>query len=255
MRQPLVVGNWKMNGDRSGARALANAVAAGVPRGVEVAVLPPMVHIADVSGLLSGAAVDVGAQNVADADEGAYTGEVSASMLAEFGCRYALAGHSERREHYGESDALVGARFRASLAAGVTPILCVGESLAERDAGKTAHVIARQIDAVVDAVGAEGVARGVVAYEPVWAIGTGRSADPESVQAVHAGIRRHLAAAGVDTAAVRLLYGGSVKPGNAAALFSLDDVDGGLIGGASLNADDFLSICRAAVKGDRTGPV
>ncbi|WP_440996919.1 triose-phosphate isomerase [Arhodomonas sp. SL1] len=243
MRQPLVIGNWKMNGSLAEARALAVAVADGVEalHGVRVGVMPPMVHIPAVAEALAGTQVSLGAQNVADADAGAYTGEVSAAMLAELGCTYALVGHSERRGHYNESDDLVAARFAAAGAGGVTPVLCVGETLEQRRSGETEAVIARQIDAVAARLGGAVMTGAVIAYEPVWAIGTGESAAPEQIRAVHGFIRRHLG-----SAAAAVLYGGSVKADNAAALFALEEVDGALVGGASLRPGEFLSICRAA---------
>lgn len=248
MRKPLIAGNWKMNGTRANAGALARAIHDGAPSaGVEVAVLPPFVHLPDVAAICEGGDVRVGAQNVADQASGAYTGEVSAAMLAEFGCRYALVGHSERRTHYGESDELVAKRFAAALAGGLVPILCVGETLAEREAGETESVIARQLAAVVEVAGDDAFADAVVAYEPVWAIGTGHTATPEQAQAVHAFVRQRVAQLDADHGErLRILYGGSMKAANAAALVAMEDVDGGLIGGASLVPDDFLSICRTA---------
>ncbi len=248
MRKPLIAGNWKMNGTRTDAGALARAIQeGGAVAGVEVAVLPPFVHLPDVAAVLEGGEVRYGAQNVADQASGAYTGEVSAAMLAELGCRYALVGHSERRTHYGESDELVAKRFAAARAGGLVPILCVGETLAEREADETEAVIARQLATVADTVGGDAFADAVVAYEPVWAIGTGRTATPEQAQAVHAFVREQVAQLDASHGErLRILYGGSMKPANAAALVAMEDVDGGLIGGASLVPDDFLSICRAA---------
>ena len=236
-RTRRVAGNWKMHGSRQSNRALLEELIAAVPRvrGVECAVCVPFPYLADVAGQLAGGAIAWGAQNVSEHAQGAYTGEVSAAMLAEFGCRYVLVGHSERRQLYGEGDKQVAAKFAAVRAAGMTPILCVGETLEERDAGRTEAVVARQLDAVKF----EG---GVLAYEPVWAIGTGRNATPEQVQAVHGFLRKKLPN---DTS---ILYGGSVKPQNAGAIFAMPDVDGGLIGGASLVARDFLDIVKAAAK-------
>ncbi|PWG64081.1 triose-phosphate isomerase [Sediminicurvatus halobius] len=251
MRHPLIAGNWKMHGLRAHAQRLAAEVASGVPapQAVEVAICPPFVHLADAAASLAGSAVALGAQNVAPEAEGAHTGEVSAAMLADVGCRFVIVGHSERRQHYGDDDALVARRFRQAREAGLVPILCVGETLAEREADATATVVARQVDAVFAAVGANGFGDAVIAYEPVWAIGTGRTATPEQAQTVHAALRDRLAGhLGEAAAGVRLLYGGSMKPDNAAALLSMPDVDGGLIGGASLKAEDFLAICRAAAE-------
>jgi len=248
MRRPFVAGNWKMNGDRAGARKLAAGVAEGVSElnGVEVAVCPPYVHIPDVVEVLSGRAVVVGAQDVAKESNGAYTGEVSAAMLKEF-CRYVIVGHSERRQYYCEDDEVVAAKFAAAQSEGLLPILCVGETLEERESDRTEQVIRAQLDAVLERNGVAAFGEAVIAYEPVWAIGTGRTATPDQAQAVHRFIREHLAAHDADVAeGVRILYGGSVKPGNAAELFAMPDIDGGLIGGASLSVEDFVSICRSA---------
>jgi triosephosphate isomerase len=236
-RMRLVAGNWKMHGSRAANRTLLGAILGNPVQGVECAVCVPFPYLAEVGEQLRGSAVALGAQNVSEHAQGAYTGEVSAAMLKELGCRYAIVGHSERRQLYGESDALVAAKFAAAAAVGLTPILCVGETLAEREAGRTEAVVARQLDAVLEK-GAFGDA--VLAYEPVWAIGTGRNATPEQAQAVHAFLRKKLSPRN------RILYGGSVKPQNAAALFAMADVDGGLIGGASLVAQDFLAILKAA---------
>ncbi len=236
MRARLVAGNWKMHGNLAANRALLEAIVAGVP-GVECAVCVPYPYLAQVAERLRGTRVAWGAQNVSEHASGAYTGEVSVAMLGEFGCRYVLVGHSERRQLYGESDARVAAKFVAARDAGITPILCVGETLEEREAGRTQDVVARQLDA---ALARGGIGDAVVAYEPVWAIGTGRTASPEQAQEVHGFLRRRL------TETTRILYGGSVKPDNAAAIFAMPDVDGGLIGGAALKAQDFIAICRAA---------
>jgi triosephosphate isomerase len=207
-------------------------------------------HIPEVATLLDGSALGLGAQNVADREEGAFTGEVSAAMLKEFGCRFAIVGHSERRHLYQESDALIAARFAAAKRGGLCPILCVGETLGDRESGQTEAVVHRQLRAVLDLLGARAFAGTVIAYEPVWAIGTGRTASPDQAQEVHAFIRDQLAAADAEVAqATRVLYGGSVKPDNADALFAMADIDGGLIGGAALKAEDFLAICRAASHG------
>jgi triosephosphate isomerase len=232
-RGRLVAGNWKMHGSRASIAALLDALVKESPPNCAVCV--PFPYLAQVAERLRGSAIAWGAQNVSEHAQGAYTGEVSAAMLKEFGCRYALAGHSERRQLYGETDAQVAAKFAAARSAGITPILCVGETLQEREAGSTEDVVGRQLGAVKF----EG---GVLAYEPVWAIGTGRNATPEQVQAVHAFLRKRV---GPDTP---ILYGGSVKPQNAPAIFAMPDVDGGLIGGASLVAKDFLDIVKAAAK-------
>jgi triosephosphate isomerase (TIM) len=244
MRGKLAVGNWKMNGGlAANARLLDRLVAAwDAPANRGIAVCVPFPYLGQAQAALSGSAIAWGAQDVSAHDSGAYTGEVAARMLTEFGCRYVIVGHSERRQLHHESDQLVGAKAVAALAAGLTPIVCVGEVLAERDAGKTEAVVDRQIGAVLEAVQRD-AARMVVAYEPVWAIGTGRTATPEQAQAVHGRLRSRLAQA--DAENVLLLYGGSVKASNAAALFGMPDVDGGLVGGASLDADEFLAIARA----------
>jgi len=234
MRSRLVAGNWKMHGSRESNRALLDAL---VEARVACTVCVPYPYLAQVAERLRGTQVSWGAQTVNEHASGAYTGEVSASMLAEFGCRYVLVGHSERRQIFGETDAAVAAKFAAARGAGITPILCVGETLAERDAGRTGEVVERQLDAVL-ALG--GIGDAVVAYEPVWAIGTGRTASPEQAQEVHTRLRARTSA---DTV---LLYGGSVKPENAGAIFAMPDVDGGLIGGASLSARDFIAICTMA---------
>ncbi len=237
MRQPLVAGNWKMHGNRAANRALLDAIVAGAGTGAEMAVCVPFPYLAQAAERLAGTPVAWGAQNVSEHAHGAYTGEVSAAMLAEFGCRYVIVGHSERRSLYGETDELVAAKFGAVQAAGLRPILCVGETLAEREAGRTEEVVARQLDAVL---AKHAKAPTVLAYEPVWAIGTGRTATPEQAQEIHAFLRKRVAHG------ARILYGGSVKPQNASAIFAMPDVDGGLIGGASLVAEDFLAIARAA---------
>ncbi|MFM1887575.1 MAG: hypothetical protein RL026_2732 [Pseudomonadota bacterium] len=249
MRRKIIAGNWKMHGSRAENTALVDAVVAGfkAPEGVECVVCPPFVYLHEVARQLRGTAVQLGAQDVCAEAAGAYTGEVSAAMLKDVGCRYVLVGHSERRAIYKEDDALVARKFEAVLAKGLEPVLCVGETLAEREAGRTFEVIARQLDAVLAVSGVAGLGRGVVAYEPVWAIGTGRTASPEQAQEVHAFIRARIAAQDATiAAALPVLYGGSVKAGNAAELFSRPDVDGGLIGGASLKAEEFLAICDAA---------
>ena len=251
MRQKLVAGNWKMFGSLKSNLSLLQDVAAGVSglRGTSVAVCVPFPYLAQAQSVLTGTAVSWGAQNLHEQVQGAFTGEVSAPMLQDFGCRYVLVGHSERRAIYGESDTLVAEKFAAALASGLSPILCVGETLAQREAGKTVEVVAAQIDAVLKRVGVAAFSGAVVAYEPVWAIGTGRTATSAQAQEVHAAIRAQIAAADAQVAeGLQILYGGSVKPGNAEELFAMADIDGGLIGGASLVAADFLAICRAAVK-------
>jgi len=244
MRGKLVVGNWKMNGGLAANAALLSELATGwkPAAGRELAVCAPYPYLPQVQGALAGTPIAWGAQDVSEHDAGAYTGEVSARMLAEFGCRYAIVGHSERRQYFGDTDAIVAAKARAALTAGITPIACVGETLDERERAVTESVVLRQLDAVLATVGSD-VSRIVVAYEPVWAIGTGRTASPAEAQAVHATLRARLAKAGA--ADIRLLYGGSVKADNAAALFAMADIDGGLIGGASLKAVEFLAIARA----------
>jgi triosephosphate isomerase len=244
MRGKLVVGNWKMNGGLAANAALLGELSAGWPGtpGRDVAVCVPYPYLGQVQAALAATPIAWGAQDVSEHPAGAYTGEVSAAMLLEFGCRYAIVGHSERRQHFGDTDAVVGAKARAALAGGVTPIACVGETLAEREAGATNAVVLRQLDAVLAAVGGE-APKLVVAYEPVWAIGTGRTATPEQAQAVHATLRQRLGTAGAG--AIPLLYGGSVKADNAKALFAQEDIDGGLIGGASLKAAEFLAVARA----------
>jgi len=246
MRRPLIAGNWKMHGSLEMASALVADVAASLPAHADVAVLPPFPYIAALIERYAGTGLAFGAQDVSEHAQGAYTGEVSGAMLKDIGCIYVLAGHSERRQYHAESNELVAAKFTAAQAAGLTPILCVGETLAERDSGSTQAVIERQLDAVIAKAGIEAFAECVVAYEPVWAIGTGRTASPEQAQAVHGFIRDKLAALnGTIAGSLRILYGGSVKPANAAELFGQRDVDGGLIGGASLVARDFLAICAA----------
>jgi triosephosphate isomerase (TIM) len=244
MRRKLVVGNWKMNGGLSSNAALLDALTTGwrAEPGRAIAVCVPFPYLAQAQAMLAGSTVAWGAQNVSEHRSGAHTGEVAASMVAEFGCRYAIVGHSERRHIYAETSAAVAAKALAVLAAAMTPIVCVGETLAEREADATDEVVLGQLEAVLAAVGGS-AARMVVAYEPVWAIGTGRTASPDQAQAVHALLRARLARAGA--AEIPLLYGGSVKADNAGALFAMKDIDGGLIGGASLQAGDFLAIARA----------
>ncbi|KAF1692696.1 triose-phosphate isomerase [Pseudoxanthomonas koreensis] len=248
MRRRIVAGNWKLHGTRAFATALVGELAAATPvPGVELVVLPPLPYLGDLIEDFEGSALAFGAQDVSSNEQGAYTGEVSAAMLVDVGARYGLCGHSERRQYHNESSELVARKFRAALNAGLRPVLCLGERLEQRDAGQAGEVIAGQLQPVLDLVGVEGFASAVVAYEPVWAIGTGRTASPEQAQAVHAFIRRQIAGHDARIAdSLPILYGGSVKPDNAASLFSQPDVDGGLIGGASLVAADFLAIARAA---------
>ncbi len=245
MRRKLVVGNWKMHGSRLANAELLAAVLAARPFGLDVAVCPPAVYLSEVAATLAASDIRWGAQDVSAQEQGAFTGEVSAAMLQELGCRYAIVGHSERRAHHAESDALVAQKAQAALARGVTPIVCVGESLAEREAGQTEAVVKRQLSMVIHTL-AHCAAEMVVAYEPVWAIGTGRTASPEQAQAVHAVLRAQLQAATGRADQMTILYGGSVKGDNAALLFAQPDIDGGLIGGAALKAADFIAICRAS---------
>jgi triosephosphate isomerase len=248
MRRKLVAGNWKMHGSLAENEALLSALLTGASAiKAGMAVCAPYPYLAQLQARLSGSAIAWGAQNMSEQPKGAYTGEVSASMLKDFGCSYVIVGHSERRAIYGEGDALVADKFAAAQAAGLTPILCVGESLAERESGVTEAVVARQLDAVIGKCGVAALAKAVVAYEPVWAIGTGKTATPEQAQAVHAFIRGKIRGldAGVAEGLV-IQYGGSVKAANAAELFAQPDIDGGLIGGASLVAAEFLAICMAA---------
>ncbi len=242
-RTPLVAGNWKMHGSRASNHALLDELLQGVggAKGAECTVCVPYPYLAQIAERLKGSSVAWGAQNVSEHAQGAYTGEVSAAMLVEFGCRHAIVGHSERRQLYCETDAQVAAKFAAALAAGLTPILCVGETLEEREAGRTEEVVARQLEAVLKKSEKEAFETAVLAYEPVWAIGTGRTATPEQAQEVHGFLRKRV------TPQTRILYGGSVKAQNAAEIFAKPDVDGGLIGGASLVAKDFLAILKAAL--------
>ena len=252
MRRPIVAGNWKMHGSRSENARLIEELLAGLPArpSATYVVCPPFVYLQEVGWLLRDSAISLGGQDLCADTQGAFTGEVSAAMLKDVGCEYVIVGHSERRLLYRESDQLIARKFAAAHAKGLVPILCVGEQLAEREAGRTGEVIARQLDVVLELCGAGAFEQGVVAYEPVWAIGTGRNATPEQAQEVHAFIRARIAARDARIAgATRILYGGSVKAGNAAELFAMPDVDGGLIGGASLKADEFLSILAAAGPG------
>lgn len=249
MRKPLVAGNWKMNGSVASVRELLAGVKAGVGEvgNCEVAVCPPYIFIPMTQAELSGTSVPWGGQNLSTEQSGAYTGEVSASMLLDFGCTYVIVGHSERRTLYGETDDVVARKYAVARAAGLKPILCVGETLEEREKGVTEEVVARHVDAVIKLEGVGALADGVIAYEPVWAIGTGVTATPEQAQEVHAFIRVRVATHDAKIAEeLRILYGGSMKPDNAAELMAKADIDGGLIGGASLKAADFLAICKAA---------
>jgi triosephosphate isomerase len=252
MRARCVAGNWKMHGNLAANQRLLETVRAGAEQvaGVDCVVCVPFPYLAQAEAAVRGSRVALGAQTLSEHDGGAYTGEVSGAMLREFGCRYVIVGHSERRALYGERDAQVAAKFVAAQRAGLKPILCVGETLAEREQGVTGEVVGRQLDAVLDVAGVAAFADAVVAYEPVWAIGTGRTASPQQAQDVHELVRARIAGrdAGIG-AEVPILYGGSVKAGNAAEIFAMPDVDGGLIGGASLVAEDFLAIVRAATKG------
>jgi triosephosphate isomerase len=246
-----VAGNWKLNGSRAGNTVLISALCAGLPAQfrADVVVCPPCVYLAEVSAAIHDSVIQLGAQNMAAEDSGAFTGEVAASMLRDVGCEFVIIGHSERRAFYGDTDDLVAAKVAAALRCGLKPILCVGETLAERDAGNTLNVVHRQLEAVLAVTGAEAFTEGLIAYEPVWAIGTGRTATPMQAQEVHAEIRTTLARRNATiAAAVRILYGGSVKASNATDIFAMADIDGGLIGGASLDAAGFLGICKAAAE-------
>jgi len=250
-RTPIVAGNWKMNLDRTKGVTLAAAVAArrGEAAGADIVLCPPAVYLVPVIDVVAGAggSVGVGGQNAFDKASGAFTGEVAPGMLVDIGCQYVILGHSERRTLFGETDASVNAKTKASLAAGLTPIVCVGETLAEREAGRTEAVVAEQVNGSLAGIDAAGLEKLVVAYEPVWAIGTGKVATPEQAQEVHATIRRLLAGLSSSTTAakVRIQYGGSVKADNASELAACPDIDGALVGGASLEADGFLAIARA----------
>jgi triosephosphate isomerase len=249
MRIKLVVGNWKMNGTLASNQALIENLLPALSQiaGVKCAVCAPYPYLAQLQQMLSGSGAASGAQDVSQFEAGAYTGEVSGAMLVEFGCRYAIVGHSERRTLFGETSDIVAQKFAAALKAGLTPILCVGETLAEREAGTTQTVVRAQLGAVLERSGAQSLAHAVIAYEPVWAIGTGKTATPAEAQEVHAYLRSQVAAQEATVgASVQILYGGSVKASNAAELFGMADIDGGLIGGASLDAKEFAAICGAA---------
>ncbi len=247
MRETLIAGNWKLNGSNQSITELVGAIISGAKTvNCKVAVCAPYIYVPLVSKLVDDS-LSLGAQDVSEHDSGAYTGEISAAMLADFKCSYGLVGHSERRSYHQETDEQVANKFNALKQAGITPVLCVGETLEERDAGITQSVVNRQILAVIDKYGIESLSGAVVAYEPVWAIGTGRTASPEQAQSVHADIRTLLAKDDNEIAEkTQILYGGSMNPQNAASLLAMPDIDGGLIGGASLKAGDFLAICQAA---------
>jgi triosephosphate isomerase (TIM) len=251
IRKKLIAGNWKMNGSLADNELLCKALLAGLAghdavQGAAIAVCVPSIYLSQVQALCAGTAIQVGSQDISSQDKGAFTGEISATMLKEFGVRYAIVGHSERRQYHGETDTVVALKAKAALAAGITPIVCVGESLSEREAGKTEEVVKRQLAAVIHENG-HCISEIVVAYEPVWAIGTGKTATPEMAQAVHAVLRAQLhAASAVAAERVQILYGGSMNAANAASLLACNDIDGGLIGGAALKSVDFLSIIAAA---------
>lgn len=247
MKKKLIAGNWKMNGSTAANAALVQQLLAGVGQATcDIAVCVPAPYLAEVGALVKGSAIAVGAQDVSAHDAGAYTGEVSAGMLRDLGVRYTIVGHSERRQYHGETDAVVASKAQKALAAGITPIVCVGETLQEREAGLTEEVVKRQLAAVIHTNG-HCISEIVVAYEPVWAIGTGKTASPEQAQQVHAVLRAQLHAATEHSDRVQILYGGSMNAANAAQLLGQADIDGGLVGGASLKAPDFLSIIAAAV--------
>lgn len=250
MRQQLVAGNWKMHGSKASIKSLMTGLNTGAANieGVLMAICPPSIYMDYVKNCLTTDAIALGAQNIAvEPNQGAYTGEISAKMLQDFDCRYVILGHSERRAIYGETNELVAQKVQTALSEGLTPILCVGETLEEREAGQLESIISAQLNAVVNVVGIQAFSSVVIAYEPVWAIGTGKTATSAQAQAVHAFIRQQIANRDAGIAEKMIIqYGGSVKPDNAAELFSQPDIDGGLIGGASLNAKDFLAICKAA---------
>jgi len=246
MSKKLIAGNWKMNGSLATNEALVRAMLAGIGQpSAEVALCAPAPYLAQLQAMLQGSPIAWGSQDVSAHEQGAYTGEISVAMLKDFGCRYAIVGHSERRQYHGETDEIVASKAQRALSAGVTPIVCVGETLAEREANETGSVVKRQLAAVIHTVG-HCITEIVVAYEPVWAIGTGKTATPEMAQAVHAVLRAQLAAATTNPKRVHILYGGSMNAANAASLLAQPDIDGGLIGGASLKAADFLQIVAAA---------
>jgi triosephosphate isomerase len=246
MKKKLIAGNWKMNGSLAANEGLVKALLAGLGTSdCNVALCVPSVYLPQMQALVAGSSIDLGAQDVSQHESGAFTGEISGAMLKEFGVRYCIVGHSERRQYHFESDALVAAKAQRALACGITPIVCVGETLAEREGGKTEEVVKRQLAAVIHANG-HCISEIVVAYEPVWAIGTGKTASTEQAQQVHAVLRAQLRAASEQADRIHILYGGSMNAGNAAQLLAQADIDGGLVGGASLKAPDFLSIIAAA---------
>ncbi len=246
MPETIIAGNWKMYGRQPSIDALTAAIAA-IESSATVIVFPPLVYLAQVRQALQHTHIQWGAQNIAAAfEDGAYTGEVSGAMLADLGCRYVLVGHSERRQLFSENNTTIATKFISAQAAGLIPILCVGETQEERQAGMTKDIVMGQLQAVIDMAGIEAFKQAIIAYEPVWAIGTGLTASPEQAQVVHSQIREHFATIdGTIASVLTLLYGGSVKPGNAAQLFAMPDINGGLIGGASLDADSFKQICQA----------
>ena len=246
-KRKLIAGNWKMNGSLAANEALVKELLAGIGQpACDVVVCPPGVYVAQLQGLLAGSPIELGVQNVSTHENGPFTGDVSADMLKDFGVRYAIVGHSERRLHQAESDVHVAIKAKRALAAGITPIVCVGETLVEREAGTTLKVVQTQLEAGLEGVGGDLAATVIVAYEPVWAIGTGKTATPEQAQAVHAVLRAQIKAATEHADRVRILYGGSMNAGNAAELLAQPDIDGGLIGGAALKAPEFLKIIGAA---------
>jgi triosephosphate isomerase len=250
MRQKLIVGNWKMHGSQQLVKELIQAVNAGTGElsgNVEIAVTPTLLHLGLASDLCKAGHIKLAAQNLHSEPQGAFTGEVAAPMLAEYGVSYAIVGHSERREIFAESDQVVAAKFMAAQSSGLTPILCLGESLEQREQGVSEKIVIGQLAAVIEAAGISALQNAVIAYEPIWAIGTGRTASPEQAQSVHQVLREYIAKQDVEiAAAVRILYGGSVKAANATELFNQADIDGGLVGGASLEAKEFISICKSA---------
>ncbi|HIP81098.1 MAG TPA: triose-phosphate isomerase [Leucothrix mucor] len=247
MRKTLVAGNWKLNGSKESIKELLSGIQAGMSEAkADVVVCAPYIYIPLVEEILSGTSIGYGSESISENDSGAFTGEISGEMLKDFNCQYAIVGHSERRTLFGEKDADTANKFAAARKHGLTPILCVGESLEERESGVTEEVVSRQLDAVIALEGIAALGDAVIAYEPVWAIGTGKTASPQQAQDVHTFIRSKIAKRDAGVAEkVRILYGGSVNGGNADELFAMEDIDGGLIGGASLKAEDFLAICRA----------
>lgn len=247
MRLPLIAGNWKMNGSRKSVRELIGGLIGAGPFNCEVVVFPPAVLLGEVQRLIDATSIRLGAQNVDWHDSGAFTGEISAPMLVDFGCSYCLVGHSERRHLFGESDQVVAEKYSACLKHSLTPVLCVGETLEERQSGTTMQVVERQLAAVTGRVGVSGLGAGIIAYEPVWAIGTGESATPEQAENVHAELRAYIQGRDSTVSAdIRILYGGSVSRANAAGLLTKENIDGALVGGASLHADEFTGICEVA---------